>query len=103
MVMLPLFLLILLTGCSVKQNSDCSPKIVNTITYKYNTIPDELLQCKDLNVSYLNITKQSQVARLLTDIVNSYYDCKLKLESIKKINNLNKEYNLNKKVKEDVR
>lgn len=86
MVLLLPFLVILLTGCSQKIKPEI--QYIKKIVYKEKNIPDELFSCKDIKYSDLNITTQADVARLIIDLYDGYYDCKENLNSIKIINNL---------------
>jgi PBP1b-binding outer membrane lipoprotein LpoB len=85
MVLSLLFLVILLSGCSQK----IEPRVeyIEKIVYKEKNIPFELLNCKDIVIDN-NISTQADVARIIIELYDGYYDCKDKINSIKKINNL---------------
>lgn len=73
-----------MTGCSQK-NPIPEIEYVDKIIYKEKKLPDELLYCETFVLSDNNITKQSQVARLIIDLNSAYEDCKNKLEAIKNL------------------
>ncbi|WP_419767231.1 hypothetical protein [Arcobacter sp.] len=75
--------MILLTGCGTKQIQ--TTKTVTKTIYVKQTIPGELLDCKDLPNKKENYAMQSDTATLLTDVWEVANSCKEKLERVKSL------------------
>lgn len=83
---MPLFLSILLTGCSQKTPEPEIKVIEKEVKVKLE-IPQELLDCKDMEYDVTQIKKQSDIANLLIELEEDRVDCKSKLATIKTIYN----------------
>ncbi len=71
--------MILLTSCTNKP----APTITKIVRVK-QTLPQELLECKDVVIPF--VKTQKDVANFILDLHDGYMDCYLKLQAIKELN-----------------
>ena len=65
----------LLTGCTIKQ-PEPEIKVLEKISYKTITIPEEYFQCNIPDINASTIRTQGDVARLIVDIDEALIKCK---------------------------